>query len=45
MILIVLVHLKHNNHTQSFWNEVDKVLPKYKDSISWLKKFGAGMDL
>jgi len=40
-----LVHLKHKNHTQAFWNEVDKILPKYKDSIEWLKKFGAGMDL
>lgn len=40
-----LVHLKHKNHTPSFWNEVDKVFPKYKDCIEWLQKFGAGMDL
>ncbi|HUX92548.1 MAG TPA: SprT family zinc-dependent metalloprotease [Ignavibacteriaceae bacterium] len=40
-----LIHLIHKNHTQEFWNEVDKILPKYQDSIAWLKSHGASMDL
>lgn len=40
-----LIHLVHKNHTQSFWNDVDKILPDYKDSIEWLKSHGASMDL
>ena len=40
-----LIHLIHKNHTQEFWNELDKIIPKYTDNIEWLKKYGAGMDL
>ena len=40
-----LIHLIHKNHTQEFWNEVDKIIPKFTDQIEWLKKYGAGMDL
>ncbi|WP_430937270.1 M48 family metallopeptidase [Saccharicrinis sp. 156] len=40
-----LVHLIHNNHTQAFWNEIDKVIPNYDRLVQWLKDNGAGMDL
>ena len=40
-----LAHLIHNNHTQAFWNEVDKILPNYDEQVNWLKINGVGMDL
>lgn len=40
-----LAHLIHNNHTQAFWNEVDKILPNYDDKVNWLKINGVGMSL
>jgi predicted metal-dependent hydrolase len=40
-----LAHLIHNNHTQAFWNEVDKILPNYDEQVNWLKINGSGMDL
>jgi predicted metal-dependent hydrolase len=40
-----LAHLIHSNHTQAFWNEVDKVMPDYQERKEWLRFNGAGMDL
>lgn len=40
-----LVHLIHPNHSASFWNELDKVMPDYQDRKAWLRDNGAGMDL
>lgn len=40
-----MAHLLHLNHTTAFWNEVDKIIPNYRDHIAWLKAHGAGMDL
>ena len=40
-----LVHLVHPNHTEAFWNGLDKVLPDYKERKEWLRVNGAGMDL
>ncbi len=40
-----LAHLLHTNHTVSFWNEVDKVLPDFSDRKEWLRVNGAGMDV
>jgi predicted metal-dependent hydrolase len=40
-----LCHFHHLNHTRAFWNEVDKVLPAYRERKEWLKKNGAAMDL
>ncbi|WP_405350434.1 M48 family metallopeptidase [Nonlabens sp. Asnod3-H03] len=45
MVVHELAHLIHNNHTQAFWNEVDKILPNYDEQINWLKINGSGMDL
>jgi predicted metal-dependent hydrolase len=40
-----LAHLLHPNHSEAFWNEVDKVMPDYRDRKGWLRVNGAGMDL
>lgn len=40
-----LAHLIHKNHTDAFWNTVDRVLPDYQQRKKWLRKKGAMMDL
>lgn len=45
MVVHELGHMHCRNHTDDFWNEVDKVLPDYQERKMWLKKHGAGLDL
>lgn len=45
LIVHELCHMRHANHTDAFWNEVDKVIPDYKERKEWLRKNGAGLDL
>jgi predicted metal-dependent hydrolase len=45
MVVHELCHLWQRNHTDAFWNEVDKVMPDYRERKMWLKKHGAGLDL
>ena len=40
-----LAHLKHPNHSDAFWNEVDKVMPDYRDRKDWLRENGASMTI
>jgi len=40
-----LCHFHQLDHTDAFWNEVDKVLPNYGDRKEWLRKNGAAMDV
>jgi predicted metal-dependent hydrolase len=40
-----LCHMHHRDHTDQFWNEVDKVMPDYRERKGWLRQRGAGMDL
>ena len=40
-----LCHLHHRDHTAAFWNEVDKVLPGYRERKEWLRLNGAGLDI
>ena len=40
-----VVHLKHPNHSNDFWNDLDKLIPNYQRHIDWLREHGAGMDL
>lgn len=40
-----LCHFHHLDHTDAFWNEVDKVLPSYGERKEWLRKHGAGLDV
>ena len=40
-----LCHLHYRDHTEAFWNEVDKVLPVYRERKEWLRVSGAGLDV
>lgn len=40
-----LCHLHHRNHNDFYWNEVDKVMPDYRERKEWLRKCGASLDL
>lgn len=40
-----LCHFHHLDHTDAFWNEVDKVMPKYRERKEWLRLNGAGLDV
>jgi len=43
IIVHELCHFHHLDHT--FWNEVDKVMPNYRERKEWLKVNGAGLDV
>ena len=45
IIVHELCHLHHLDHSERFWNEVDKVLPNHGERKEWLRKNGAAMDL
>jgi len=40
-----LCHLHYRDHSDAFWNEVDKVLPNYRERKEWLRVRGVGLDL
>lgn len=40
-----LCHFHHGDHPDAFWNEVDKVLPDFKERKEWLRKHGVGLDV
>ena len=40
-----LCHLHHRDHTQEFWNEIDKVMPDYQERKAWLRENGASLDV
>jgi type I restriction enzyme R subunit len=40
-----LCHLHHRDHTEAFWNEVDKVMPDWNERKNWLRANGAAFDL
>jgi len=40
-----LCHLRHRDHSNAFWNEIDKVLPRYDERRDWLRRHGASLDL
>lgn len=40
-----LCHMHIQDHSDAFWNEVDKVMPDYLERKNWLKKYGASMSL
>ena len=40
-----LCHLRFRDHSAAFWNEVDKVLPQYRERKEWLRQRGAHLDL
>jgi predicted metal-dependent hydrolase len=40
-----LCHMHQRDHTDLFWNEVDKVMPDYQERKAWLRHRGAEMSL
>lgn len=40
-----LCHFHHRDHTDAFWNEVDKVMPDFRERKEWLRENGAGLDI
>lgn len=40
-----LCHIRYRDHTDNFWNEVDKVMPDYYERKAWLRANGAALDL
>ena len=38
-------HLHQRDHSNAFWNEVDKVLPDYRERKEWLRVRGAQLDV
>lgn len=40
-----LCHFHHLDHTDAFWNEVDKVIPAHRERKEWLRMHGAGLDV
>ena len=40
-----LCHLHCRDHTDAFWNEVDKVMPDFRERKAWLRTNGAGLEL
>lgn len=45
IVIHELCHLHHGDHTEAFWNEVDKVAPNYRERKEWLRKNGAGLEI
>jgi predicted metal-dependent hydrolase len=40
-----LCHFHYRDHTDAFWNEIDKVMQDYRERKEWLRKNGAGLDV
>lgn len=40
-----LCHLRFRDHSGAFWNEVDKVLPDYRERKDWLRRHGVKLSI
>ncbi|NLZ47495.1 MAG: M48 family metallopeptidase [Clostridiales bacterium] len=40
-----LCHIIHRNHSNAYWQEVEKYMPDYKKRIKWLKEYGFSLQL
>lgn len=40
-----LCHLKQMNHSKAFWEEVEKILPDYREKDLWWKEHGRELEL
>lgn len=45
IIVHELCHFHHRDHSDAFYNEVDKVMPDFRERKEWLRKNGAGLDI
>ena len=41
IIVHELAHIKHKHHQKSFWKEIEKYMPEYKQHVTELKKYSA----
>jgi predicted metal-dependent hydrolase len=37
VVIHELVHIRHHNHSRSFWNALTEALPEWKRSADWLR--------
>ena len=40
-----LTHLRVKNHSKEFWNQVERIMPDYKQRLRWLKENGQKLTL
>ena len=40
VVLHEVMHLKHFNHSRTFWREIETVMPDYKRRMNYFKEFG-----
>ena len=45
IIVHELAHVIYQSHQDAFWNEVEKIMPEYREHHAWLQKHGANMRL
>ena len=45
VIVHELCHMKHKNHSKSFWNDVKTILPNYNNSKDWLRINGDNLKI
>lgn len=45
LVIHELCHHHHADHTDAFWNEVDKILPAWREHREWLRRHGASLDV
>lgn len=45
IIVHELCHIHYKDLSGRFWNEVDKILPDYKERKDWLKFNGANLEI
>lgn len=45
LVVHELCHFHYRDHSNAFWNEVDKILPNYLERKHWLRTHGAGLDV
>lgn len=45
IIMHEMVHLQYPNHSNEFWNELDKKMPNFRENQNWLKNNGIKLGL
>ena len=40
VVLHEVMHLKHFNHGSLFWQEIEKIMPDYRERMNYFKQFG-----
>jgi len=45
LIVHEVAHFKHKRHNAEFWNTVDKMMPDCQKQITWLKQYGASLEI